>query len=169
MKKQKKSKYTFMGDFGECYTFYETYLEVMIIAEKLTNINRYVWHHMFNSFIFDGKEPVLKTDLEKECWETLIKELEEGTAKKGKYSANWKGGISDENHIIRNSKEYKEWRLKVFQRDNYTCQICKQVGGELNAHHIKHFSKDKANRLNVDNGITLCAKCHRKVHKMEGK
>lgn len=32
-----------------------------------------------------------------------------------------------------------------------------------------YISKDKANRLNVDNGITLCAKCHRKVHKLEGK
>ena len=66
---------------------------------------------------------------------------------------------------IRNSKEYMAWRLEVFKRDGFKCQICGKVGGELNAHHIKRFSTYLNERLNVDNGITLCKKCHREIHR----
>lgn len=168
-KKMKHNKYTYNGRFGEAYIFYEYYLDVMIEAEKLTGINRYHWLHYFNGFIFDGLTPTFNSDVEKECWNKLMKELEDGTAKRGKYSTNWKGGISDENHLIRNSKEYQQWRVKVFTRDNFTCQLCNKVGGKLNAHHIKRFSKDKANRLNIANGITLCVERHKLVHKIEGR
>jgi DNA-directed RNA polymerase subunit RPC12/RpoP len=65
----------------------------------------------------------------------------------------------------RNTKEYRDWRNKVFQRDDYTCQHCGQKGGELNAHHIKPFAKHKRLRFEVSIGLTLCIDCHRKEHK----
>lgn len=65
----------------------------------------------------------------------------------------------------RTSQDYIEWRKAVFERDNFTCAICQQVGGTLNAHHIRPFKDFPAERLNVDNGITLCETCHRQVHK----
>ena len=164
-----KNKYLRKDRHGEYYTFIKPYMDLMIEAENKTHINRYKWHLLLDEFIFDGIEPVFVKKAERECWNTIINELELYTSKKGKYSINWKGGISDENHKIRTSKKYKEWRLKVFQRDNFTCQNCHKVGGKLNAHHIKHFSKDKDNRLNVDNGITLCEDCHKLVHKLEGR
>lgn len=71
------------------------------------------------------------------------------------------------NKEMRHSTEYSEWRNKVFKRDNYTCQICGQTGGDLNAHHKKSFKNYPKQRLNVNNGITLCIKCHKKVHKGE--
>ena len=164
-------KYTRKSDkgLGDFYIFIQPYMDIMTEAEKITGKSRWFWMHDFNTFIFDGREPALKSSDEKFCWEKLINELDSYTFKKGKYSPRWKGGITDENHIVRASKEYKEWRLKVFTRDGFTCQICKKVGGELNAHHIKRFAKDKENRFNVANGITLCAKCHRMVHKTEGR
>lgn len=73
------------------------------------------------------------------------------------------------NKDYRHNKQYQEWRTGVFARDNFTCAICGQVGGELNAHHIKPFKDYKKERYNVDNGITLCVKCHRRVHREKNK
>lgn len=84
---------------------------------------------------------------------------------KGKSHPNWQGGKANERSLAWVSKEYKAWRKEVFERDNYTCQLCgDNSGGNLNAHHIKLFSKYPELRYNVNNGITLCKKCHIKVH-----
>ncbi|MCR3760388.1 HNH endonuclease [Clostridium felsineum] len=69
------------------------------------------------------------------------------------------------NKEIRNSKEYIEWRNAVFKRDNWTCQKCGKRGITINAHHIKPFAKYKNLRFVLENGITLCEKCHKKIHK----
>lgn len=66
---------------------------------------------------------------------------------------------------IRKSTEYNEWRTAVFKRDNFTCQICGQVGRSLNAHHIKPFAKYPNDRFDVNNGVTLCLQCHKNVHR----
>ncbi len=99
---------------------------------------------------------------------------------------NWQGGKSTLANFIRNLNENKDWRNKIFGRDNYTCQECSQIGGYLEAHHIKEFhillaeflkeynqfspieDKETLIRLamnwrpfwEVSNGKTLCKKCH---------
>jgi hypothetical protein len=78
----------------------------------------------------------------------------------GENSPAWKGGIDSINHRIRMSIEYRLWREAVFARDGWTCQKCKQIGGQLNAHHIKSFSKFPELRFAIDNGQTLCQDCH---------
>ena len=76
-------------------------------------------------------------------------------------SPNWRGGTSSERDIIKNSDEYKNWRSSVFKRDNYTCQCCgDNKGGNLEAHHIENFSEYEELRFDINNGITLCKKCH---------
>lgn len=65
----------------------------------------------------------------------------------------------------RKTAKYSNWRTSVFERDDYTCQKCGQVGGELNAHHIKHFSKYPKKRFDLNNGITLCLECHKEEHR----
>lgn len=64
----------------------------------------------------------------------------------------------------RHSSEYKAWRDAVFQRDDYTCQICGKKGGTLNAHHVFPYSLHPNLRYDLDNGVTLCKKCHAEVH-----
>ena len=95
-------------------------------------------------------------------------------ARKGKYlgkdGTNWKGGITPEHQKIRQSPEYVSWRTKVFIRDNFTCKECGNgQGGNLEAHHKKQFSIHPKLRFVVNNGITLCKKCHREVHKIKIK
>jgi len=81
----------------------------------------------------------------------------------GETSSFWKGGITPINQLIRTSAEFKIWRNSVFERDDYTCQQCEKRGGDLNAHHIKSFADYPEQRFDVENGMTLCVKCHRKT------
>lgn len=78
---------------------------------------------------------------------------------------NWKGGITPENHLLRNSSMYKIWREAVFLRDNFTCQDCGEFGGFLNAHHIKSFAEYPDLRFIITNGATLCKGCHIELHR----
>jgi hypothetical protein len=83
---------------------------------------------------------------------------------RGELHARWKGGITTENQQVRHSIEYKLWKDSVFARDHWNCQNCGKMGGNLEAHHIKGFASNPELRFAIDNGITLCLKCHRKVH-----
>ena len=65
----------------------------------------------------------------------------------------------------RTSKDYKLWRLAVYERDDFTCQECGSRGVRLNAHHIKSWRKHPDLRFAISNGITLCESCHKKKHK----
>ena|SRR3990167_5449016 len=76
----------------------------------------------------------------------------------------WKGGITPINQKVRTSSDYKLWRKAVFERDNYTCQQCKQVGGILNADHIQPFAYFPELRFEISNGRTLCVGCHKKTN-----
>lgn len=77
----------------------------------------------------------------------------------------WKGGINGENDTLRHRREYKDWRTFVYERDDYTCQCCGARGGILNAHHINQFADYPECRYDVNNGITLCTKCHDSTEK----
>ena len=87
----------------------------------------------------------------------------------GKNNGNWKGGITPINAKIRNSFEYKLWRNCVFERDKYTCRFCGVIGGQLNADHIKPFSLFPELRFAIDNGRTLCIRCHKTTDTYAGK
>lgn len=82
--------------------------------------------------------------------------------KKGEKCHLWKGGITEKNHAIRGTKEYKQWAISVKERDNYTCQICKVRGGVLHSDHIKPFCLFPELRFDTNNGRTLCKDCHQK-------
>lgn len=75
-------------------------------------------------------------------------------------SWSWKGGVSAINDIIRNSLEYKLWRQSVFLRDNFVCIWCGSKE-KIEADHIKPFAYFPELRFAIDNGRTLCRKCHK--------
>lgn len=82
----------------------------------------------------------------------------------GEKAAHWLGGITPEKTKIRNSRQMIEWRKTIFERDDFTCQICKARGGHLHAHHIVPFAVNESLRFEISNGQTLCKECHKMVH-----
>lgn len=68
----------------------------------------------------------------------------------------------------RGNEKHQEWRLDVYERDNYTCQDCNKRGGKIHAHHIVPWSESKKLRFNIDNGVTLCKDCHADRHEQRG-
>ena len=94
----------------------------------------------------------------------MIKILREKALKRLKdptKNSNWKGGKTKKLRP-RLTTEYKTWRNKIFKRDDYTCQRCGKRGGRLEAHHIKSWRNYLKFRFKVNNGQTLCYKCHHK-------
>lgn len=92
----------------------------------------------------------------------------------------WKGGKTPLIVKLRRCSRGIDWRNEVFVRDNYACMDCgDNTGGNLNAHHIvslaelvhthdiKMLSEGYKIRdfWDIDNGITLCEKCHECRHR----
>ena len=88
----------------------------------------------------------------------------------GTENPNWKGGISKHRKLKRNSREYKEWRQAVFNRDGFICTECGAEGKEgtqfrgLHAHHVIPFAADPTKAFDVENGRVVCHPCHSKIH-----
>ena len=98
--------------------------------------------------------------------------LENNPTKCGPLNPNWKGGkTTTVRQKLMGRKEQQIWRTSVYERDGYTCQECgkkgNETGGYLNAHHIKKYSEHSDLMLDINNGITLCQKCHRKTQGKE--
>lgn len=84
-----------------------------------------------------------------------------GKLRSGSNHHNWKGGVTAEHERLRKTARYAQWRVTVFQRDDFTCQMCDKRGGRLHADHIQPFATNPALRLELSNGRTLCVQCHR--------
>jgi hypothetical protein len=109
-----------------------------------------------------AKGRVMSEETKRKMQETKIAN---GSIPKGENHYKWKGGDSWARF---KQPEYIQWRNKVLARDGYTCQDClrqcKKSESGLAAHHIKPYAKYPEFRLDVDNGLTLCKKCHMARH-----
>ena len=79
-------------------------------------------------------------------------------AKLGDKNPQWKGGTYQRDRF---RLEHKLWREAVFARDNWTCQLCGERGGRLNADHIKSWALFPELRTAINNGRTVCEDCHK--------
>ena len=64
---------------------------------------------------------------------------------------------------FRNSKQWRAKRVYILARDGYQCQECKRHGRITVAsevHHIKPLWQAWDKRLDDDNLISLCHRCH---------
>lgn len=122
--------------------------------------------------LFVNNEPVsIESEYLNSIYQNIVGQIQSEWAKYNpkteRYHWNYKGGITPENKLIRNSGKMGYWRRSVFERDEFTCQHCKQIGGELNAHHLKPFAEYPKLRFEVSNGLTLCKECHINEHKTQ--
>jgi len=118
----------------------------------------------------------------KKCPWISERNIEYNKTHKRELHPHWKGGVSNIEKIIRRMPEYLVWRSNVFIRDNFICVECGDAG-YVTAHHIKAFTKiiqenniksTNEARLcielwNLENGITLCEKCHSKTDNYRGR
>lgn len=90
---------------------------------------------------------------------------------KGSNHWNWKGGIYPKVMSLRGCQKYLDWRTSVFERDNYTCQICGERGGYVEADHypipfcVLYRDSNYEVMWDISNGRTLCKSCHNKTKK----
>lgn len=160
--------------------------------QKKTNIERYGSDNPFGSKAIQDK--IRKTNMEKygvevptqnpeimaKAMNTCLERYGETSygviysrEHKKELSPTWKGGV-EYHRVERSTYEYRMWRKTVFDRDGYVCQCCgdKSHKGHpvtLVAHHIKNWNDNPDDRYDVDNGITLCERCHLDFHSAYGK
>ena len=88
---------------------------------------------------------------------------------KGKNHPQWNESLTEEERgKRRNLPGLSLWREFIFEKDDFTCKSCLSRGGKLNTHHLDGWHWCEEKRLDKENGITLCEKCHRAFHKIYG-
>ena len=99
------------------------------------------------------------------------KTIKANKGRTGELAARWNPNLTEEHRMNgRNIPGYNEWRSAVYERDNYTCQICgDNKGGNLVAHHLEAYNSNPNLRTTISNGITLCEVCHKNFHHQYGR
>lgn len=78
---------------------------------------------------------------------------------------NWNPNLTDdERENERMIEGYEQWRDSVYERDAYACQCCGIKGGRLCAHHKNNYANFPEQRIETENGVTLCEECHVEFH-----
>jgi hypothetical protein len=92
----------------------------------------------------------------------------------GDKNPNWKGGKTTFEKW-RTSIKYFFHKMKVFKesvkiRDNFKCRMCSSEK-MIETHHIISVRdiKEEKDLFDVNNGITLCRKCHLAIHFKENE
>lgn len=75
---------------------------------------------------------------------------------------DWSGFKRNQNYLDRRSFRTTIQR-QVFERDDYTCQLCGQKGVALQVDHIQSWKEYVELRFCIDNCRTLCMGCHYQI------
>lgn len=61
-----------------------------------------------------------------------------------------------------------DWKRLIRKKFNNTCEKCKMTHGMTCVHHIFNWADYPNMRENINNGVILCLKCHKKFHNIYG-
>lgn len=101
-----------------------------------------------------------------------VSRIQKGKKLSEEHKANIAKGLF-KGSLDRKGLLYRNWKKAVLIRDNYTCQKC-GTKNKLVAHHIIDYKlenggKDVKLMTDIENGLTLCAPCHHKLHREQDK
>ena len=72
------------------------------------------------------------------------------------------------NNAFYHSQAWRKLRRQALERDKHLCQVCLQHN-ELTladtVHHIKPIRQNEAEKLSLNNLISVCRKCHNELHR----
>jgi len=103
------------------------------------------------------------------CSKKCYTEWQKSKENRGRKNPNWKHGNSYKTRHRRSfkSKSWRIWRTKVYKRDNYTCVLCGKTNCVVIPHHILPRRCFPKLIYAVNNGATVCKKCHNKMFMKE--
>ena len=135
-------------------------IQIPITMKKDIDRKKYCSHSCRQKYRYENGE--MDEQLKKAC---LAMSTPETNVKKGRSGPSHSRYKADRSQIKSPRPRYEQtcWRKAVFERDNYTCQICGVRGGKLAADHIKPYAIYKEDRWKLENGRTLCDPCHKKT------
>jgi hypothetical protein len=62
-----------------------------------------------------------------------------------------------------------DWKIPIYQRDNYQCKICGTRGSKENPLTVHHcVARACGGASNLDNCVIWCKCCHHKYHERHG-
>lgn len=109
------------------------------------------------------------TEVNKEIMISKWKDEEYREAHSGENNPSYNPNLTDEDRErVRHIDGYEEWCYKVKEQANFTCDICKERGGRLHSHHLYGYHWFKEGRVDINNGVCLCDKCHKEFHHVYG-
>lgn len=81
---------------------------------------------------------------------------------RGSNNPSWKGGLRGIDY--RERRRFRHLMQKqVFERDDYTCQLCGERGGDLQVDHIQSWAEYVELRFSLENCRTVCKPCHYEI------
>ena len=124
-----------------------------ITKQKVTvdDLILYTEKYLFSTspIIKEAARILLRMVLQEDCYQILRKII-----------------ISDLEGIVisRNDPRVKKWTREVKKKNQ--CEKCGSKD-ELHAHHIFSWKDNITSRIDLNNGICLCKKCHADAHRYE--
>lgn len=106
--------------------------------------------------------PLSQPDYYTNLWAEQDKEKEKEKERYGHFIEERKKRVDYQEYL--KSPEWKEKRDIRLALDGYTCRLCGS-GKNLHVHHISY--KNLGTPEEVDDLITLCEKCHARVHERD--
>jgi len=103
------------------------------------------------------KDAIRKANTGRALSEETIKKIKDNLSNERCYA--WKGGISRD-----------WWRKRILEKYDFTCQLCGLRDEDVvEADHIKPKHLYPELRYDLENGMALCANCHRRKTRIEHK